>query len=68
MAQHYNISLEEVQRIYSVGDGQSLRLVVGDINNGGNGTSQIIYTVPQNNPPAIFPHQTINLATPLDQR
>ncbi|XP_043472119.1 uncharacterized protein LOC122504870 isoform X2 [Leptopilina heterotoma] len=66
MAQHYNISLEEVQRIYSV-DGQSLRFVVGDLNNGGNGSSQIIYTVPQNNPPAIYP-QTINLATQLDQR
>lgn len=67
MAQHYNISIEDVQRICS-GDGQSLRFVVGDLNNGGNGAQQIIYTVPQNNPQTLFPHQTINLATPLDQR
>ena len=67
MAQHYNISIEDVQRIYSV-DGQSVRFVVGDINNGGNGTQPIIYTVPQNSQPALFSHQTINLATPLDQR
>lgn len=68
MAQHFNISIEDVSRLYSV-EGQSVQLFV---NNGGNGASPIIYTVPQNNQ-QIFSHQAINLAsqiatTPLDQR
>ncbi|XP_033226791.1 uncharacterized protein LOC117179068 isoform X2 [Belonocnema kinseyi] len=68
MAQHFNISIEDVSRIYSV-EGQSVQLFV---NNGGNGASPIIYTVPQNNQ-QIFSHQAINLASqiataPLDQR
>ncbi|XP_060818194.1 uncharacterized protein LOC132908307 isoform X2 [Bombus pascuorum] len=80
MAQYYNfvtnasgtLTLEEVQRICSV-EGQSVQLVVEDINNGGNGSQQFLAytTAPQNSGQAIFSQQ-INLgsqisATQLDQ-
>ena len=72
MAQHFNISVEDVQRLYTVDGSQGVQILVQDINNGGNGAPPIIYTVPQNNQ-SIFAHQTINLAgqiatSPLDQR
>ncbi|XP_076301470.1 uncharacterized protein LOC143219351 isoform X2 [Lasioglossum baleicum] len=69
MAQYYNfvtnasgtLTLEEVQRICSL-DGQSVQLVVEDVNNSGNGSQQILtYTAaPQNSGQAIFSPQ-INL-------
>lgn len=80
MAQYYNfvtnasgtLTLEEVQRICSV-EGQSVQLVVEDINNGGNGSQQFLTytTAPQNTGQAIFSQQ-INLGsqistTQLDQ-
>ncbi|XP_017760809.1 PREDICTED: uncharacterized protein LOC108551228 [Eufriesea mexicana] len=80
MAQYYNfvtnasgtLTLEEVQRICSV-EGQSVQLVVEDINNGGNGSQQFLTytTAPQNSGQAIFSQQ-INLGsqistTQLDQ-
>lgn len=80
MAQYYNfvtnasgtLTLEEVQRICSV-DGQSVHLVVEDLNNGGNGSQQFLTytTAPQNSGQAIFSQQ-INLgnqisATQLEQ-
>uniref|UniRef100_V9I9K3 Sentrin/sumo-specific protease senp7 n=3 Tax=Apis TaxID=7459 RepID=V9I9K3_APICE len=66
MAQYYNfvtnasgtLTLEEVQRICSV-EGQSVQLVVEDINNGGNGSQQFLTytTAPQNTGQAIFSQQ-----------
>ncbi|XP_076676841.1 uncharacterized protein LOC143373447 isoform X2 [Andrena cerasifolii] len=73
MAQYYNfvtnasgtLTLEEVQRICSV-DGQSVQLVVEDINNGGNGSQQFLTytTAPQNSEQAIFSPQ-INLGSQI---
>lgn len=80
MAQYYNfvtnasgtLTLEEVQRICSL-EGQSVQLVVEDVNNGGNGSQQFLTctTAPQNSGQAIFSQQ-INLgsqisATQLEQ-
>ncbi|XP_076650247.1 uncharacterized protein LOC143357617 isoform X2 [Halictus rubicundus] len=80
MAQYYNfvtnasgtLTLEEVQRICSV-DGQSVQLVVEDVNNSGNGSQQILTytTAPQSSGQAIFSQQ-VNLgnqvsATQLEQ-
>ncbi|XP_015429450.1 PREDICTED: uncharacterized protein LOC107186152 [Dufourea novaeangliae] len=80
MAQYYNfvtnasgtLTLEEVQRICSL-EGQSVQLVVEDVNNGGNGAHQFLTytTAPQNSGQAILSQQ-INLgnqisATQLDQ-
>ncbi|CAL7933808.1 unnamed protein product [Xylocopa violacea] len=73
MAQYYNfmtnasgtLTLEEVQRICSV-EGQSVQLVVEDINNGGNSSQQFLTctTAPQNSGQAIFSQQ-INLGNPI---
>ncbi|KOC62807.1 hypothetical protein WH47_02510 [Habropoda laboriosa] len=73
MAQYYNfvtndsgtLTLEEVQRIYSA-EGQSVQLVVEDINNGGNGSQQLLTytTAPQNSGQAIFSQQ-INLGSQI---
>ncbi|KAG7206518.1 hypothetical protein KM043_003863 [Ampulex compressa] len=74
MAQYYNfvtnasgtLTLEEVQRICSI-DGQSVQLVVEDINSGGNGSQQFLaYTAaPENSGQAICSQQTINLGNQI---
>lgn len=73
MAQYYNfvtnaggtLTLEEVQRICSV-EGQTVQLVVEDVNNGGNGSQQFLTytTMPQNSGQAILSTQS-NLGSQL---
>ncbi|XP_043519425.1 uncharacterized protein LOC122533609 isoform X2 [Frieseomelitta varia] len=73
MAQYYNfvtnasgtLTLEDVQRICSV-EGQSVQLVVENINNGGNGSQQFLTytTASQNSGQAIFSQQ-INLGSQI---
>ncbi|XP_012137297.1 uncharacterized protein LOC100878812 [Megachile rotundata] len=73
MAQYYNfvtnasgtLTLEEVQTICSA-EGQSVQLVVEDINNDGNGCQQFLTytTAPQNSEQAIFSQQ-INLGSQI---
>lgn len=80
MAQYYNLvtnasgalTFEEVPRICTV-DGQQVQLVVENLNNGGNGSQQLVtYTATPQNRQTIFSPQTINLgnqraATRLEQ-
>ncbi|EFN85023.1 Sentrin-specific protease 6 [Harpegnathos saltator] len=73
MAQYYNL-VANASGTFCTVDGQRVQLVVEDVNNGGNGSQQLVaYTAaPQNNEQAIFSPQTINLgnqisATRLEQ-
>lgn len=73
MAQYYNfvtnasgtLSLEDLQKICSV-EGQNVKLVFEDVNNGGNGSQQFLTytTAPQNSGQAIFSQQ-INLGSQI---
>lgn len=74
MAQFYNIvtnasgalTIEEVQRVCSV-EGQSVQFVVEDLNNGLNGSPQLLaYTAsPQSSEQTVFAPHTINLSGQL---
>lgn len=73
MAQYYNL-VANAGGTFCTADGQQFQLVVEDVNNGGNGSQQLVaYTAaPQNSEQAIFSPQTINLvnqraATRLEQ-
>lgn len=73
MAQFFNVvtnasgtlTIEEVPRICTA-EGQRFQLVVGDVNNSGNGSQRLVtYTAAPQNRQAIFSPQTINLGNQI---
>lgn len=63
MAQYYNLVTNP--STFCTVDGQRVQLVVEDVNNGGNGSQQLVAytTAPQNSEQTIFSPQAINLGS-----